>query len=130
MRQLLAALFVLVILVPLFWFLKMSSISIVLFIGVTLIPILLFAKCYFYRYIKKHNNRSLSFGFKSMRAQKEEFRFINRLKFLPIRLRIFYKKISVFHDPLFDYKKDSTDYFGDPAYSASILNIYHRHKNF
>lgn len=128
-RQLLAAIFVLFILAPLCLALQMPSIAVVLVIGVTIIPAFLFGKCCFYRYCKKHHNRSLSFGFKSIRSQINEFKFINRFEFLPEKFKIFCKKISVFHDALFEYKKDTNDYFGDPSYSASILNICYRNRH-
>jgi hypothetical protein len=61
-----------------------------------------------------------------MRKQINEFKFINRLAFLPIKLRKFCKKFSVANDSLFEFKRvPNRDYFGDPAYSSSMLNMFH-----
>jgi hypothetical protein len=100
----------------------------VLLIGVTIVPVLQFIKCYSYRNNKKRINRSLSFGFKSIRSQVNEFKFIDNLKFLPVKFRIVCKKYSVANDLLFKTKEEKEDYFGDQAYSASILNMYHDNK--
>lgn len=125
MRQFL---FILFVLLPLTWLFGMSSISLVLLIGITMVPVLQFIKCYSYRNNKKRVNRSLSFGFKSMRSQVNEFKFVDSLKFLPVKIRIFCKKYSVANDSLFKSKEDKEDYFGDPAYNASIINMYHDNK--
>jgi predicted membrane metal-binding protein len=122
MRQFL---FILFVLLPLAWLFGMSSIFLVLLIGITMVPVLQFIKCYSHRNNKKRVNRSFSFGFKSIRAQVNEFKSIDNLKFLPVKFRVFCKKYSVANDLLF---KSKEDYFGDQAYSASILNMYHDNK--
>ena len=122
-------LIVIFILLPLCWFLKMDAIALVLFLGIIIIPIIHFIKCYFYRNNKKYKDRSLSFGFKSIRSQIKEFEFINHLVFLPIKFRVFLKRFSIVNDALFEHKADRRDYFGDPAYSISVTNMYHDHKS-
>ena len=107
----------------------MDTQAFVLFFGIIIIPIIHFIKCYFYRNNKKYKDRSLSFGFKSMSSQVKEFKLINRLVFLLIKFRVFLKRFSIVNDALFEHKADRRDYFGDPAYSISVTNMYHDHKS-
>lgn len=81
------------------------------------------------QYIRKHKNikKSLSFGFKSMKKTKREFKAINSLTFLPNNQRLFLKKLSILADNLFvTYKKiENQNFYENPGYSFSIFNFFY-----
>lgn len=123
-------LFILFFLLPLTLLSGMYSIATVLLVGITVIPLIQFLKCYSCRHNKRYKNRSLAFGFKSINAQIEGFKFINSLPFLPVVLRRFFKKLPVVNAPLFQILQcqKQEDFYGDPSYSSSMTNMWNRDK--
>lgn len=102
----------------------------ILFLSIGTLSLIVSREQYVRKY--KNNEKSLSFAMLSMKQKKKEFRIINKFSFLSSNQKILLKKLSVLVDKLFMKNKKisfENDYFGDPAYSLSVTNMFHTRKN-